>query len=503
MALDSIADAANDCREAFGKYLEQPYPGTEKDVTRLHSNFEKWASLLSVGQTGLLSLDRILETNTTTRKRLVDLLLLIARHLRQAYETTVRSQESRAFAERKWVSDNAYSDGYSSSSVKSFNTVVTQMGHINPLKAMKLYMKRLYDFLTLLRATIPEVRYLAPHHQGVDDFGLFADHLVMYKFPSVAQCLKERLVVTMILRRRRLMHLSSWRRRAQAAAPLKLPYPPKTPESPPPAIIADASTRFAVQVSTVVSTAVSVVSEIPQPTPSLPKISETGTFTCPYCYRILRPMRPSKWREHLIKDLEPFVCLHEGCPRPLEVFGDYKLWKSHMQMHDLRWYCDAPSHGAVEIGFKSPTDFEEHLRTEHEGTVPEEQLSLFSRNSARPSSDLPPCCILCSMSLDTTLPFGVIDTWESHYTNHLLSLALPCAYVDQEGGAWSSSGSFSGDSGLSLSTQDMILADEDHEPLMFDEPVPEIEVQDTNTEASPTADDDEWGFIRSRLASRS
>jgi hypothetical protein len=87
MALDSIADAAKECREAFGKYLEQPYPGTEKDVTRLHSNFERWASSLSVGRMGLLSLDAVLNTDTTTRKKLVDLLLLIARHLRQGADS--------------------------------------------------------------------------------------------------------------------------------------------------------------------------------------------------------------------------------------------------------------------------------------------------------------------------------------------------------------------------------------------------------------------------------
>ncbi len=89
MALASIADATKECRETFKKCLDQPYeyPRTENDVARLYSNFERWASSLSVDQMGLLSLDAMLNTDTTTRKKLVDLLLPVARHLRKGADS--------------------------------------------------------------------------------------------------------------------------------------------------------------------------------------------------------------------------------------------------------------------------------------------------------------------------------------------------------------------------------------------------------------------------------
>lgn len=93
-AMDSIANATSECREAFQKYLKEPYPGTESDVARLFVNFERWSTSLSVDRNwpsstlrGILSLDTLLSTDAMTKKKLTELLLLIAKHIRQGADS--------------------------------------------------------------------------------------------------------------------------------------------------------------------------------------------------------------------------------------------------------------------------------------------------------------------------------------------------------------------------------------------------------------------------------
>jgi hypothetical protein len=165
---------------------------------------------------------------------------------------------------------------------------------------MKLYMKRLYDFLTLLRATIPEVRYLSTRYEGDEDFCRFANLLVSYKFSKAGPYLRNRLAATMILRHRRLMHFSSPRareRRTQAAA-AGVPDPKKPEATTVVTKLTLPSIDFAM-LDRVFEYALSTASAPLKATksfPPLPKISGTGTFTCLYCHQTLASMSNSKWR---------------------------------------------------------------------------------------------------------------------------------------------------------------------------------------------------------------
>lgn len=93
-AMNSIANATSECREAFQKYLKEPYPGTESDVARLFVNFERWSASLSVDRDWpsptlrrTLSLDTLLSTDAMTKSKMTDLLLLIAKHIRQGADS--------------------------------------------------------------------------------------------------------------------------------------------------------------------------------------------------------------------------------------------------------------------------------------------------------------------------------------------------------------------------------------------------------------------------------
>ncbi|OPB36066.1 hypothetical protein A0O28_0112320 [Trichoderma guizhouense] len=328
--MDSIANATSECREAFQKYLKEPYPGTESDVARLFINFERWSTSLSVDRNWpsptlrrTLSLDTLLSTDAMTKRKLTDLLLLIAKHIRQASEASVQSRTSRASTKSKGGSHSGYSDRFSESTFESFNTFVTQTGYINPLKAMKLYMKRLYDFSTLLRATVPEIRYLAPHHEKDESFWQVASAMVDYKFPDADPEIASRLAAAMILRRGRLMQLLT-RRGPEKLAHANTGSETKKGEEPEQAGLS--MSRAPTSAATVMSAGsnarnlskvtASIVSnhvkalEYRELIPSRPKISETGGFTCRYCHRTLQRMSASRLRRHVLQDIEPFVCLH-------------------------------------------------------------------------------------------------------------------------------------------------------------------------------------------------
>ncbi|KAK4063620.1 hypothetical protein Trihar35433_8328 [Trichoderma harzianum] len=264
--MGSIANATRECREAFQKYLKEPYPGTESDVA-LTINYYETAS-----------------------------------------EASVQSRTSRASEQSKGASHSGYSDRFSESTFESFNTFVTQTGYINPLKAMKLYMKRLYDFSTLLRATVPEIRYLAPHHEKDESFWQVANIMVDYKFPDADPEITSRLAAAMILRRGRLMQLT--RRGPERRAHANTGSETKKGEEPEPAGLA--ASRAPASAATVMSAGIntrklsrvtpSIVSNPVKALdpweliPSRPKTSETGGFTCRYCHRTLQPMSASRWR---------------------------------------------------------------------------------------------------------------------------------------------------------------------------------------------------------------
>ncbi|QYT00089.1 hypothetical protein H0G86_007192 [Trichoderma simmonsii] len=375
---------------------------------------------------------------------------------------------------------------------------------------MKLYMKRLYDFSTLLRATVPEIRYLAPHHEKDESFWQVANIMVDYKFPDADPEITSRLAAAMILRRGRLMQLT--RRGPERRAHANTGSETKKGEEPEPAGLA--ASRAPTSAATVMSAGIntrklsrvtpSIVSNPVKALdpweliPSRPKTSETGGFTCRYCHRTLQPMSASRWRRHVLQDIEPLVCLHAACSRPLEMFGDYSAWKSHMQMHDLRWYCRAPCHGGSILVFYHPDDFEQHLCTVHRDTIAKHQIPLLIRNSSRPTSYMPDTCPLCLRAVDDPAM-----EWKSHILNHLMALALLSAdsviNMDQEDGDVTSE---SIPESAWDSYQMSILDDEDI-ALLFDYPV-NADNGDQDVVMGPWPSvEDEWGFIKGQLSNGS
>jgi Ankyrin repeats (3 copies) len=96
-------------------------------------------------------------------------------------------------------------------------------------------------------------------------------------------------------------------------------------------------------------------------------------------------------RNHVIGDLEPFICVfsqcqgggHRGGTGPL-TFETSKAWSNHMQTaHGHAWECRAPSHDPIV--FEQEIHYQEHSVTQH--GVPEAHVGTLSRAARRPILD--------------------------------------------------------------------------------------------------------------------
>lgn len=91
-------------------------------------------------------------------------------------------------------------------------------------------------------------------------------------------------------------------------------------------------------------------------------------------------------RRHVLKDIDPYICLFEDCSKPNEHFRNVEDWLNHMKwQHTIVWSCPAFDHKSTL--FDSKDEFEQHMNQEHFATFTESQLPLLVQKSAHPASD--------------------------------------------------------------------------------------------------------------------
>ncbi|KAH7136155.1 hypothetical protein B0J11DRAFT_520040 [Dendryphion nanum] len=189
------------------------------------------------------------------------------------------------------------------------------------------------------------------------------------------------------------------------------------------------------------------------PPPPRPKYGQE--VKCPYCSRFLKKeeLKEVRWTRHIIKDIDPYVCLFEDCDNSNEGFSSVDEWLHHMQwQHTLAWSCPVAGHEA-EI-FNSRNGLERHIMEKHANQFAESQLPYFLDKSGKPSSntfgalararhaiaackDPTKLCPLCPFSTEDTesdisaYGFASVnktkDTFRrvrDHVANHLEAIAL-------------------------------------------------------------------------------
>jgi hypothetical protein len=143
----------------------------------------------------------------------------------------------------------------------------------------------------------------------------------------------------------------------------------------------------------------------------------------------------------MMQDLEPYVCVFEGCADTKLFFADRATWLSHMKAHTTRWVCTRPEHRS-SCTLPSEEAFEKHMRENHQGTFTDAQLPLLKSRGRIPASSTFSQCPLCgwkptdsemkkqilSMGWDE-LPSDEVDRLASesitrHLAAHLEALAV-------------------------------------------------------------------------------
>ncbi|KAK3382917.1 hypothetical protein B0T24DRAFT_602981 [Lasiosphaeria ovina] len=159
--------------------------------------------------------------------------------------------------------------------------------------------------------------------------------------------------------------------------------------------------------------------------PKPPRTREGAKFfRCPCCSQTL-PIaftKRSRWRKHLSEDIHPYTCILDDCPKPQQLYLTRKEWTRHMQEeHETAkyWLCAA----CLEpTRFDLESNFDAHLRIQHEEVIPEDQIPIFASMSAYTAPMSLVSCPLCppppadeEADLD-----GILD----HAAEHVHSFAL-------------------------------------------------------------------------------
>jgi len=341
-------------------------------------------------------------------------------------------------------------------------------------------MKRLSVWSKHIRTAVPLLQYSTFTWEGIDEFERFIHSLVRIKHPDMHPELQQRLADTVVLRRKRLRYVQLRQRKPQPLPQEAQAHKATVKSSPGELIVASALMRDSDRPS-VVATTVTTLGEafrparssfaptvasmqiiLPRHLPSPPSLLDgTRHSICPYCSQLLDRsflQKPDKWRfvwlrhfflgdmcltllrSHLVGDLQPWVCLHQGCDRPLQTFRTSFQWLQHMARHVMRWHCLAPCHAGRRHVFSTEHDFETHLRSEHSHTLNDSQLPWLLQTAKRPLLINMPECPFCR-AFDGSNHDSDNDI--THIGIHLVNIALVSLPDDGDGEGFKGTSSFS------------------------------------------------------------
>ena len=163
--------------------------------------------------------------------------------------------------------------------------------------------------------------------------------------------------------------------------------------------------------------------------PPPPQSSLEGLdFECPYCYTICRLVtvepwqQRREWRQHVLRDLQPYLCTFGGCSEANTLYERRRDWIAHeLQSHRNEWCCNASGHQPYD----NRNDFKDHMIREHSGSFKMDGLDALTDMVARPAVNMKSSCPLNCSEKPSNL---TIDRLERHLGRHLeviATFALP------------------------------------------------------------------------------
>ncbi|KAF7868713.1 uncharacterized protein EAF02_009449 [Botrytis sinoallii] len=148
-------------------------------------------------------------------------------------------------------------------------------------------------------------------------------------------------------------------------------------------------------------------------------------FQCPYCRTEQVPKDRAAWKEHVFRDLRPYICKFKECE--LKMFCSLDGWFSHeLCNHRREWVCEMCQH----TPFSSSPAYEDHLRSEHQINDKGSQLRALVLQGEEPVDDVSAtACPFCdnwekNIAEATKDKYMRLMTFKEHLGKHMEQLAL-------------------------------------------------------------------------------
>ncbi|KAK4224120.1 hypothetical protein QBC38DRAFT_458633 [Podospora fimiseda] len=161
--------------------------------------------------------------------------------------------------------------------------------------------------------------------------------------------------------------------------------------------------------------------------PPYPKTADDSPeFACGYCCLVLPSTiarNSDKWANHIKRDLDPYLCIYDPCPDPLEIYPTSAEWLAHMRtQHRTRWHCPLGEHPDL-VAMDTRDQFVNHMQTAHPKSFRADQLASIAETSTHTLDPVITNCPFCTESVDETEETGKTNL-QFHVGKHLQYFAL-------------------------------------------------------------------------------
>ncbi|KAL8934151.1 MAG: hypothetical protein Q9216_006048 [Gyalolechia sp. 2 TL-2023] len=486
----SIRSWHDACYAAFGALLEIS-PIEERYAEQLpHSvlvdllgRFNVWAGNIGAGQEGRASLDYRLREAAYIKEAVVRTLRHLSEAIQQGNRVPYDENPSDSESSASSGADDLNRDGHDEPSVDpkaaDERTELEQIQH-----SMTSFLSNLYQISIIVRKNPANYdRTVRSAKIDTSFYEYYDKRHVQEKFPRASEDLVRRLGTAISKRRKYFKYREQHRQKLSAPQvhsriqePLpsaqRLPVIENKSNSPiadfekaPADEVGTPSLRqtTSVRESTTASTLIPQPSRTPLNLETIDQQSDAATqttcettlssapdrlripeppkgsydaheFECPYCFTIYRHRTREQWKkrrdwkQHVLQDLQPYVCTFDSCPRANTLYERRGDWMRHeVQCHRREWSCNVDGH---EI-YTTRTEIKAHMKGQHNESFSVEQLDGIIDMLERPAnSSLSSFCPLCYDVESQTLDLDRLERHLGHHLQVLATFALPSTGYD-------------------------------------------------------------------------
>jgi len=183
--------------------------------------------------------------------------------------------------------------------------------------------------------------------------------------------------------------------------------------------------------SIVASTQITVESSfIPPPPHVAPGASE---FLCPYCRKVQPAIERTvkRWKQHFLRDLEPYMCVVDDCAEAHECFSDSQKWLRHMESHGKVFVCHLHPTREGPQRFHNENDFDHHMQIRHASMSLPQRQRLKGLRSGGAKVEISTCPLCGWVPTQAPKPGASVANYEPaykellhHIANELHSIAM-------------------------------------------------------------------------------